>query len=92
MEIIYFHPQALGSLGQPGLDQKALDHQHSPAWVRPHSLRSAFQFGDLETSQSQEFPTGQALPCIYTPTIPITRERSGLVHQCQNQPNTCHDY
>jgi integrase len=49
---------------------------------RPRStlhLRSAFQFGDLETSQSQEFLTGQALPCIYTPTIPITRERSGLV-------------
>jgi hypothetical protein len=44
---------------------------------RPRStlhLRSAFQFGDLETSKSQEFLTGQALPCIYTPTIPITRE------------------
>ena len=55
----------------------------------PLHLRSVFQFGDLETSQCQEFLTGQALPCIYTPTIPITRERSGLVSTSIVDGNDC---
>ena len=48
---------------------------------RPRStlhLRSAFQFENLETSQSQVSLTGQALPFFYTPTTPQRRERSGL--------------
>ena len=41
-------------------------------------LRSAFQAGDLEPSQVQVSPAGQALPCFYAPITPRHRERSGL--------------
>ena len=42
-------------------------------------LRSAFQTRGLEQSQVQVALAGQAIPCITTPTIPITRERTGPV-------------
>ena len=41
-------------------------------------LRSAFHVGDLESSQTQVSPAGQALPCFYAPITPEPRERSGL--------------
>ena len=46
-----------------------------------HHLRSAFQPEKLEPSQVQESSAGQALPCIHTPTTPITHEPSGLTRQ-----------
>ena len=55
---------------------------------RPQStvhLRSAFPLEKLETSQSQESPAGQALPCIYTPTNSINDERAGLKAAQRNQ-------
>mgnify|MGYP001273142791 CR=1 FL=1 len=45
---------------------------------RPLHLRSAFQFGELERSQSPVFPVANTLPCLYTPITPNRRERFGL--------------
>ncbi|MCW2628436.1 MAG: hypothetical protein JWR48_5158 [Mycobacterium sp.] len=48
---------------------------------RPRStlhLRSAFQFEDLERLQPQVSLAGQALPCIYPRSTPISRARSRL--------------
>ncbi len=52
-------------------------------------LRSAFQAGDLEPSQVQVSPAGQALPCFYSPIRPRRGERSGLTeshHHTALQP------
>lgn len=76
-----------GPAGQePGHDAARVSHHADTVGRhgqtrRPRStlhLRSAFQLGELGTSQSQVSPAVQALPCFYAPITPRRRERSGL--------------
>jgi hypothetical protein len=61
------HADTIGGHGQAGRPRSTLH------------LRSAFRFGDLESSQTQVSLAGQALPCFHAPITPESRERSGLV-------------